>query len=334
MKAFAEHNKLNESIRFETEVTKVHKEDGQWLVHSTKGGAESVDKFDAVCVANGQYEVAQKPTLKGQDVFPGKIEHSHDYKLPTNYTGQRVVVLGASFSGEDISRDMSSEIEKGWLVARKPGVCMPDTSPIGPNGNVERKCGTIEELKADGSVVLSNGDVLDNITTVMLCTGYSYNYKILDVPKLEWNATSVGPLYQHQFFAHDPSLIFIGVPTLIAHFPMVELQALWAAQQLAGNFEKAMLPDEEGMLKYWENWKEARKDLGPAMFQAFNMYQWPFANMLRDITGTARLDPPCWRQHLWLKSLCTLAVNDNFRNDPIEGTEICLVSEDTADVIM
>jgi len=125
------------------------------------------------------------------------------------------------------------------------------------------------------------------------------------------------------------------VPTLIAHFPLVEIQALWTAQYLHGGFEKAKLPDTAGMLAYWDRWVESRKELPATQFQAFNMYQWPFCNMLRDITGTPRLDPPCWRQSLWCKALGTLATTCNFRDADIDSLDVSgvMVSEDPSEII-
>jgi hypothetical protein len=44
-----------------------------------------------------------------------------------------VLFLGASFSGEDIARDMSPHIEKGYLVARQAGIQNPRKKVIGAN---------------------------------------------------------------------------------------------------------------------------------------------------------------------------------------------------------
>jgi len=57
------------------------------VVTSVNEGKESVDKFDSVCISNGHYEAMVKPDLKGHDIFPNKICHSHDYKLPTDFSG-------------------------------------------------------------------------------------------------------------------------------------------------------------------------------------------------------------------------------------------------------
>ena len=92
---------------------------------------------------------------------------------------------------------MSSAIAQGYLVARKPGASNPTKSPIGAKDNIERIVGTIEELKEDGSVVLTNGQVLENIDTIMLCTGYAFNFPFLNkVPELKWSQHKIGPLYQ------------------------------------------------------------------------------------------------------------------------------------------
>ena len=89
------------------------------------------------------------------------------------------------------------------------------------------------------------------------------------------------------------------------------------------------------MIAYWDRWVDSRKDLPAYMFQAFNMYQWPFCNMLRDITGTTRLEPPCWRQSLWCKALGTLALECGFRDADIDKLDVSevMVSEDPSKIV-
>lgn len=85
----------------------------------------------------------------------------------------RVLLLGGSFSGEDLSRDLSPNIKEGYLVSKNPFFINPGKASIGEKENVHRKAScTIEELRNDGSVLLTNGDVVDNIDVVLLCTGY------------------------------------------------------------------------------------------------------------------------------------------------------------------
>jgi cation diffusion facilitator CzcD-associated flavoprotein CzcO len=41
--------------------------------------------WDAVVVANGHYSRPKLPQLPGQDVFPGRQLHSHNYRRPEAY---------------------------------------------------------------------------------------------------------------------------------------------------------------------------------------------------------------------------------------------------------
>jgi hypothetical protein len=51
-----------------------------------------------------------------------------------------------------------------------------------------RKVGTIRSLTEDGSVILSSGEILENISSIILCTGYHFNFDFLKIPEadLHW----------------------------------------------------------------------------------------------------------------------------------------------------
>ncbi len=68
--------------------------------------AEEAD-FDAVAVCNGHYSVPRTPALPGAGAFPGRQMHSHDYRDAAPFAGLAVLVVGASASGEDISREIA-----------------------------------------------------------------------------------------------------------------------------------------------------------------------------------------------------------------------------------
>ena len=48
------------------------------------------------------------PSVKGIDKFRGRQIHSHDYREPEPFSGLKVVVLGASASGLDISLEVAT----------------------------------------------------------------------------------------------------------------------------------------------------------------------------------------------------------------------------------
>jgi len=52
-----------------------------------------------------------------------------------------------------------------------------------------------------------------------MCTGYKINLPFLkDVKELKWENNKVTPLYNHVFYANDPTLCFIGIPFRIVPF--------------------------------------------------------------------------------------------------------------------
>jgi len=51
-------------------------------------------------------------TTAGAEVFPSTVMHTHSYREPSPFAGQRVVVVGASASGVDISREIATVAKK------------------------------------------------------------------------------------------------------------------------------------------------------------------------------------------------------------------------------
>ena len=63
-------------------------------------------------VCNGHYSAPRRPALPGAELFPGRVLHSHSYRTNAPYAGLTVVVIGASASGEDISREIALVADK------------------------------------------------------------------------------------------------------------------------------------------------------------------------------------------------------------------------------
>ena len=52
------------------------------------------------------------PKTPGQDEFAGQILHSHDYRHPEDFSGKRVLCLGAGLSGRDIAMDLAPHADQ------------------------------------------------------------------------------------------------------------------------------------------------------------------------------------------------------------------------------
>ena len=101
------------SYNVTVELVKKDLASGKWVVtlrQPLENGTEDrwwTESFDSVIVASGHYTVPFIPSTPGlaelESKFPGTVEHSKAWRNPEKYKGKRVVVVGASISGADIS---------------------------------------------------------------------------------------------------------------------------------------------------------------------------------------------------------------------------------------
>jgi cation diffusion facilitator CzcD-associated flavoprotein CzcO len=78
--------------------------EGKWEVSvrdlSSAASAVTSDRYEAVIVCNGHYSIPSYADVKNMDDFRGRIVHSHDYRVPEEFEGKNVLLLGASSSGQ------------------------------------------------------------------------------------------------------------------------------------------------------------------------------------------------------------------------------------------
>ncbi|KAG7587891.1 FAD/NAD(P)-binding domain superfamily [Arabidopsis suecica] len=215
LKDFAREFKIEEMIRFDTEVVRAEpaaKNPKKWRVESRNSGDVSDEIYDAVVVCNGHYTEPRHALIPGIDSWPGKQIHSHNYRVPDQFRDQVVVVIGSSVSGVDISRDIANVTKEVHISSRST---TPETYEKLPGYDNLWFHSTIETVREDGSVVFRNGKTV-YADTIMHCTGYKYYFPFLDT-KGE-----------------------------VTPFPMFELQSKWVAAVLAG---RVKLPSQEEMME-------------------------------------------------------------------------------------
>ena len=233
---FAETFDLRSRIRFETTVTKVALRtpgiDG-WQVRWRDGKGTTEDDFDAVAVCNGHYHEPEIPELPGIDRFTGRVVHSRDYREPSPFAGQHVVLWGAKSSGIDLSRELAT-------VARRVVLCSRDSARIdglGRHGNLDLRP-NISALEGN-TVQLCDGGVETKVDALVLCTGYRYAFPFLDPSAglLEPGPARVFPLHLDLISTTAPGLAFIGLPYQVVPFPLMHRQARAWAKSLTGQLE-------------------------------------------------------------------------------------------------
>lgn len=115
VRAFAQAFDLHAKIRYNTAVEQVTKrENGRWLV-TLQGGEQRC--YRAVVCATGCNWDPNMPAIKGQ--FNGEIRHSVTFKKAAEFSGKRVLIIGAGNSGADIVCDAATHADKAFISLRR-----------------------------------------------------------------------------------------------------------------------------------------------------------------------------------------------------------------------
>ena len=98
---YAKNFNLKRHIKFNHEVLKVrqakdYEETGCWdvKVQNLETNEFKDERFDAIMICSGHHVKPLSATFKGQEKFKGKILHTHSYKTPYQFDGQRCMVVG------------------------------------------------------------------------------------------------------------------------------------------------------------------------------------------------------------------------------------------------
>ena len=107
-RAFARQFDLHSHYRFNTRVLKAEPvsdaPDTRWrLTTQTGDAAPEVAEYKGLVIANGTLAEPNMPAFPGQ--FAGALWHTSRYKQATQFSGKRVLIVGAGNSGCDIAVD-------------------------------------------------------------------------------------------------------------------------------------------------------------------------------------------------------------------------------------
>jgi cation diffusion facilitator CzcD-associated flavoprotein CzcO len=62
-----------------------------------------VEQFDYVIVSVGHFAIPNVPQFDGFETFPGRVLHAHDVRDAQEFAGKDLLVMGSSYSAEDIA---------------------------------------------------------------------------------------------------------------------------------------------------------------------------------------------------------------------------------------
>lgn len=205
------------------------------------------ERFDYIVVATGHFSVPNVPFLPGIDQFPGRLSHSHDFRNALQYKGKTVLVIGSSYSAEDIALQ---SIKYG----AKKILCAWRTRPMGfkwPPQITEKPLGT----KIEGNTVHFKDGSTAEVDDIILCTGYLFSFPFME-ERLRLKSSNVlypEGLYKSILWMHggNNKLHYLGMLDQYYTFTMFDAQAHWVANCITGEIA---LPDKLTMERDAKMW--------------------------------------------------------------------------------
>ncbi|XP_076076111.1 trimethylamine monooxygenase-like [Mytilus galloprovincialis] len=280
LRRYIDHCDLEKYMKFNTVVTKAvpkHPDDfkTKWEVtycHVQEPMNTTTEDFDAVIVCSGNCVFPNVPPFPGLKDFKGRLLHSRNYRKAKEFRGQTVAVIGSSYSGKDVARQLSDVADKVYIVH----IDQP-LNTIYPNGNVIEKNYAAKSI-TNSSLILANREEIE-IDSLILCTGYRYRFPFLSEDILSIDDEHVSPLYKHVLHLDYHSLMVITLLRNIATYPISSSMGKFARAVIDGNANLPLKIDMKKDIASEVQWRRANKLVGPR-WHYMDTLQWDFDQSL------------------------------------------------------
>ena len=243
-------NKLLEKfdVRFNHVVRNVEDlEDGTFKVkyENLNDRVDTTESFDQVIVAIGHFSVPNFPSYPGLDTFPGQLLHAHDFRDAATYKDKKVVLVGSSYSAEDIALQLYKYGVKEVIVSYR-------SAPMGfkwPSNIKEYPVLT----KVDGNTVHFSNNETYEADAIIFCTGYQYYFPFL--PKhLRFESPNIefpDGLYKGVIYNDNPNMMFMGMQDQWYTFTMFDAEAFYVRDYVLGKISLPEKSERDANIKKW-----------------------------------------------------------------------------------
>ncbi|KAI1704767.1 flavin-binding monooxygenase-like domain-containing protein [Ditylenchus destructor] len=205
-----------------------------------------IEYYDALFVCSGRHTVPRMPPFA--EKYQRSAVHSHLYRNARKYSGQTVCVIGGGPSGSDIALQLAEYAKKVYLSHKLPfedNAFPPNCSVVPGVVDAEPNC-----------LILSDGQRLIDLDTVIYCTGYKHSFPFLEPTKVlqtPGNGAYTSPLYQHCIHTkYWDSLFVTGLTFQI--FPMFDHEIHLALAFML----HVITPETVGGLDKMKHWETDR----------------------------------------------------------------------------
>jgi trimethylamine monooxygenase len=181
--------------------------------------------------------------------------HAHDFRSAEEFIGRNLLVVGASYSAEDIGLQCKKYGAKSVTFSYR-------TAAMGflwPDGMEERPL----LQKLEGKTAHFKDGSTAEVDAIILCTGYQHHFPFMqDSLRLRTRNRLYAPgLYKGVVWADNPKVMYLGMQDQWYTFTMFDAEAWFARDVILGRIE---LPAKAEMQKDMEAWTAREEALESA----------------------------------------------------------------------
>ncbi len=249
-------NKVRDYIRFDTTVRWVNYNEEtkkfEMVLDDLKINKTYTEVFDYLVVASGHFSTPNMPYFKGIENFPGQVMHAHDFRGADPYKDQDLLIIGSSYSAEDIGVQCHKHGAKTVTLSYR-------SNPIGVNWpDGIKEVPLLTHFEED--IAHFKDGTSARYDAVIMCTGYQHKFPFLpDELRLKTkNNLFPDNLFKGVFFNELPKLIYLGMQDQYYTFNMFDAQA-WVARDYM--MERYQLPSKAERRIDIDKWLSANEKL-------------------------------------------------------------------------
>jgi trimethylamine monooxygenase len=274
---------------------------------------EYTEEFDYVVVASGHFSIPSVPYFSGFETFNGRVLHAHDFRDALEFKDRDLLLIGTSYSAEDIGSQC-------WKYGAKSLTVSHRTAPMGfdwPDNWQEVPLLT----KVENNTCTFADGTTKKVDAIILCTGYQHHFPFMEEKlKLRTN-NRLYPvdLYNGVVWVENTKCLYLGMQDQWYTFNMFDAQAWYARDVILG---KQDLPSKNEMYADIETWR-AEEDAAPDDYASIE-FQGKYIQHLIDKTDYPSFDIPSsneaffqWKKH---KKKGIMTFRDNGYKSVMTGT--------------
>ena len=237
------------------------------------------EEFDYVVVASGHFSTPNVPYFQGFEGFNGRVLHSHDFRDALEFKGKDILIIGRSYSAEDIGSQCykygAKSITLSYRSAPTPFTWPDNWQQVPLLQKVENKTCTFK----DGTK--------KNIDAIILCTGYLHHFPFLpdDLRLITANRMWTPGLYKGVVWEKNPKLMYLGMQDQFYTFNMFDAQAWYARDVIMGRIDP---PKKAEMIREADAWLVREAKLGTPEQMIY--FQGAYVQELIDLTDYPSFD--------------------------------------------